>query len=158
MTRLILISVGSILLFAFHVGNAQEGASAYDEQLFTRCAPLSIAIGFSMKNTDAPLTKETIANAVESRLRGARLFKSDAAQFLAVDLNVLGSAFSLRIGLNSWIEDMGFGRGGTVLMWGTGATGTHSGNAQYIVSLVSQYMDEFIVKYLRVNEGHCATG
>ena len=53
-------------------------------------------------------------------------------KYLRVDLNVVGSAFSLRIGLNSWIEDMGFVMvAATMLMWGTGATGmAHGGDAQ----------------------------
>ena len=71
-----------------------------------------------------------------------------------MDLNVVGTAFSLRMGLNSWIADMGFGRGGTVLMWGTGATGTHGGGeyteaagthgAEYILGLVARHADDFV--------------
>lgn len=157
MTRLILIAVASVLLFGAHAGNAQESASGYDQQLFTRCAPLRVAVGLAKTNTELELTKEALSKTAESRLRAARLFKPDAAQFLSVDLNVVGSAFSLRIGLNSWIEDMGFGRGGTVLMWGTGATGTHGGD-EYILGLVSRHLDEFVAEYLRVNEQPCTPG
>ncbi len=155
MTRgLILISVAFILLLGVHAGNAQ-GDPGYDGQLFTRCAPLRVAVGFNLTNTDLPLAEEALSKAAESRLRAARLLKPDAVQFLSVDLNVVGPAFSLRIGLNSWIDDMGFGRGGTALMWGTGATGTHGGNAQYLLDLVSRHVDEFVVKYLRVNQEPC---
>ncbi|MDE0032734.1 MAG: hypothetical protein OXU75_06330 [Deltaproteobacteria bacterium] len=158
MTRLILISMASILLFVVHAGNAQESDSAYDGQLFTGCAPLRVAVGFSMTNTDLALAEEALSKAAESRLRAARLFRTDSAQFLSVDLNVVGTAFSLRIGLNSWVGDMGFGRGGTVLMWGSGATGTHGGDPQYILGLVSRHLDEFVLKYLRVNEEPCKPG
>lgn len=155
MTRLILVSLVFIFLFGVSAGNSQEGAPAYDEQLFTRCAPLKVAIGFSMTNTELSLTEETLSEPAETRLRRVRLFKPDAAQFLSIDLNVVGSAFSLRIGLNSWIEDMGFGRGGNVLMWGAGATGTHGDEPQYLLDLVSRHLDEFMEKYLRVNEKPC---
>lgn len=155
MNRLILISMASILLFGVPAGNSQESLSAYDRQLFTGCAPLRVAIGLSMTNTELTLTEEALSQAAEARLRRVRLFKPDAAQFLSVDLNVVGSAFSLRIGLNSWIDDMGFGRGGNVLMWGTGATGRHGPDAQYILDLVSRHLDAFMEKYLRVNEKPC---
>ena len=158
MTRLILISVAAILLLSVHAANTRESDSGYDQQLFTRCAPLRVAIGFNITNAELPLAEETLSEAAESRLRGARLLKTGADQFLSIDLNVVGSAFSLRIGLNSWIEDMGFGRGGTVLMWGTGATGTHAGDAQYLLGLVSRHLDEFVVKYLRANEEPCTPG
>ena len=165
MTGLILIPVAFVLLLGVTAGKAQENLSSYDRQLFTNCAPLSIAVGLSVKNTDVVLTEEAITEVVEPRLKGPRLFRSDAPQFLAVDLNVVGTAFSLRMGLNSWIADMGFGRGGTVLMWGTGATGTHGGGeytdaagthgAEYILGLVARHADDFVARYLRVNEEPC---
>ena len=158
MTKVIFISVAAVLLFSVHAGNTPASDPDYDRQLFTRCAPLRVAIGFNLTNTELPLAEESLAKAAESHLRGARLLKPDADQFLSVDLNVVGSAFSLRIGLNSWIEDMGFGRGGNVLMWGTGATGTHGGDAQYLLDLASRHLDEFVVKYLRVNEEPCTPG
>jgi len=158
MTRLIPISVAAILLFSVHAGNTRASGSDYDRQLFTRCAPLKVAIGFNLTNTELPLAEEALLEAAESRLRAARLLKTDADQFLSIDLNVVGSAFSLRIGLNSWIGDIGFGRGGNVLMWGAGATGTHAGDAQYLLDLVARHLDEFVVKYLRVNEEPCTPG
>ena len=55
MTRLILISVAAVLLFGVHAGNTQASDSDYDRQLFTRCAPLTVAIGFNLTNTELPL-------------------------------------------------------------------------------------------------------
>ena len=36
-----------------------------------------------------------------------------------------------------------------------GSTGTHGGDAGFILSAVSQHLDKFLVEYLRVNEENC---
>ena len=36
--------------------------------------------------------------------------------------------------------------------WNANFTGTHGGNSGYILSSVSQLLDEFLVEFLRVNE------
>ena len=53
------------------------------------------------------------------------------------------------------VHDCLSGISNAAAIWQIGATGTHGGNAGYILSNVSQYMDHFLLKFLRVNEDAC---
>ena len=44
---------------------------------------------------------------------------------------------------------------GYAATWETGNYGTHAGNAGYIMQIVSERLDRFILEYLRVNETAC---
>ena len=45
-----------------------------------------------------------------------------------------------------------FGSVNYATTWNSGATGTHGGDANCIVSILSQHLDRFLAAYLRVNE------
>ena len=108
------------------------------------------------------LTRKAIENAVEARLRAARLFAPTAAQttnkeqYLYINVNIIGLAFSINVELNRYLKNLGYGFGGFAIVWDTGSTGTHGGVGEYILASVSQHMDRFIASYLRVNEAHCS--
>ena len=55
------------------------------------------------------------------------------------------------------VRDLASGEVNVTTTWDTGATGTHGGDAAYIVSAVSEYLDRFLTQYLRVNEAACGT-
>ena len=102
-------------------------------------------------------------NAVESRLRAARLFspleKQDPIrlQYLYINVHMHGPAFCVNTELLCNVENLGYGLPGAVVtVWKTGGGGTHGGNGQYILGFVSEFLDEFIAKYLRVNEADCS--
>ena len=125
-------------------------------QLYADCRPMDLVV------EDLPggvltigLTKEAIQAAVESRLRSARLYDSRASHYLYVNVNVVGRAFSIRLEFNKQVRDILSGDTGRATTWNLGATGTHGGSANYIVSSVSRHMDKFLVEFLRVNEKAC---
>ena len=41
------------------------------------------------------------------------------------------------------------------MTWDLGATGTHGGDAGYVLQTLSEFVDTFVVEYLRVNEAAC---
>ena len=103
------------------------------------------------------LTVASLRAVVESRLRFARLYDKDATPYLYLNVNVFGPAFSLDLlyerRVCHWSEDLFCGIATT---WNSGATGTHGKDAGYVRSAVAEYMDTFLVEYLKVNEEACS--
>ena len=56
---------------------------------------------------------------------------------------------------NKWLRDDASGISGRAKTWGQTGTGTHGSDDGYIVQSVSQFTDEFIDEYLRVNAEAC---
>ena len=101
------------------------------------------------------LTEASIQAAVESRLRSARLYESDGEPILSVRVTVSGRAFRADLHYNKLLMDPASALGYPATTWEKGGIGTHGGDAAYILSGISGYMDEFLVEYLRVNEAAC---
>ena len=144
------------------IGVMTGSATAADEELFTGCAPMDFVVE-SLDPEDSQrtgLARQDILNAVESRLRVARLFapreKQNRRQYLYIRVSLLGSAFNIDVELGRYLDNLGYGFGGYAMVWHTGSIGTHGGNGQYVLGIVSRYLDEFIASYLRVNEEHCS--
>ena len=97
--------------------------------------------------------------AVESRLRGARLFKADIGlPFLEVGVNVGPRAFFINLDYQKRLFDPVSGREGTASSWSDGVFGTHrsgSGGREFVLSGLSRLLDRFLTEYLRVNETAC---
>lgn len=107
---------------------------------------------------DLKLTKERLQFAAESRLRSARLFKADdgGLPFLTVSVEVVGGAFSTGLGYNKRLFDPASGSGGIAATWSIRMSGTYGRTgAEFIVSKLSELLDQFLVEYLRVNESAC---
>ncbi len=133
-------------------------------QLFNACRPMLLSIA-SLVNDEASigLTEVDLQAAVESRLRAARLFapiglegmnKTDAAM-LDVNVHVAGRTFGITVKYQKVVRDK-FGLFGRAATWATGGTGgRHGGDAGYILSRLSRYLDQFLADYLRVNEAAC---
>lgn len=102
------------------------------------------------------LTEARLQAAAESRLRSARLYDSDAVAYLYVNVNVVGRAFNIRLEYEKLVRDVATGKLGRAPTWNTGGIGTHGGDAGYIVSTLSEKLDQFLVEYLRVNESACS--
>ena len=139
------------------VGTAQ--ANPVDEparfELFTDCAPLRIEVLISKSETAISLAMESVQAAVESRLRSARLYSAESPYLLGVNITVVGWAFGVQLGLYKWLLDPIAGGSGSAVTWQLTAIGTHADNPGYILSSVAEYMDQFLVEYLRVNEAAC---
>ncbi len=130
-------------------------------QLFNACRPMVLAVeGLGDDAADIGLTEKDLQAAAESRLRAARLYTEDRTKsgqtYLYVNINVFGPAFNTSIRYNKFLTDE-FGRAAYAPTWNTGSIGTHGGTASYIVSVLSQKLDEFLAAYLRVNEEACGT-
>ena len=102
------------------------------------------------------LTKEAIQAAVESRLRSARLYKSGPLKpHIYVSVNVLRKAFSISLEFKKPLYDRFSDETLDAPTWQKGVVGTHGGSKGYILSTISEYMDRFLVEFLRVNEDAC---
>ena len=128
--------------------------------LYNECRPMDL--GVETLHPDAAeigLTEASIQAAVESRLRSARLYDSadddDTNPRFYVNVFVSGSAFFIGLNYQKYVHDPASGVTSRTTTWDTGGGGTHGGNAAFILSSISGYMDEFLVEYLRVNEAAC---
>ena len=101
------------------------------------------------------LTKESIEDAAESRLRSARLYNPYALPYLGINVNVGKTAMGVELEYNKWVFDPLSGENAYAGTWDIGGTGTHGGDSGFILSVVSQHLDKFLVEYLRVNEAAC---
>ena len=153
----------TILLSASLPGRTVVEAQQQDLNLFTRCAPMRLIVEELSEEVarDIGLTEEAIVNAVESRLRAARLFDPDVTRtpstYLYVQVSLVGRAFSISIQLKRWLLDTGFGLPGSVSVWDEGSTGTYgSAGGQFVLGWVSKHLDSFLTEYLRANEDACA--
>lgn len=149
-------------------------------QLWYACEPIYLIVE-SLPDHAAEwgLTREAITTAVRSRLRAARLYSrssrrsvpyrpgsivhvSDSRALLYVHVNSLseGEAFSVDVEFKKRLSDWSrlpdparSGEAGRATTWDTGSVG--QGDADYILSTVSQLTDRFIDEYLRVNASAC---
>ena len=135
-------------------------------KLFNACRPMQLLIEPLPDDAEEiNLSWETLQAAAESRLRAARLYREafgqDAtleehsnAAILSVEIGVVGATSYLGVKFNKRVTDA-FGETTSTPTWIAIRYGTHGGNANSIVSALSQQLDEFLAAYLRVNEPAC---
>ena len=128
-------------------------------QLFNFCLPMALIVEeLSDGAAEIELTEERIQTMAESRLRAARLFTSTttpADTYLYVRVTVVGGAFSMRLEFKKRVSDSLSGESFFAGTWDSGATGTHGRDANYILQGLSEWLDGFVLEYLRVNEAAC---
>ena len=129
--------------------------------LFANCQPLAVTVTDASKTENKlGLTKADIQAAVESRLRGARLYTPKfATPYLRIGIMIVGNAFSVHLHLVKRLVDDTYSQmHGLATTWMDGFTGTHGGGSaggSFILSSLSQVLDRFIADYLRINEAAC---
>ena len=160
LTRAALLLAALALLLPASGAAGESFVERYQRfKLYADCLPMRLLVeGLHDGASKIGLTKEALQAAAESRLRSARLYRSTLAHpyhYLYVNVNVFGRAFSIRLEFNKQVRDILSGDTSGAATWKVGSVGTHGGNANYIVSSVSQHMDEFLVEFLRVNEKAC---
>ena len=159
MKRIILYLIIFLCLSSTHAFAEKKNRDGYEMfQLFLNCEPMYLLVeGLSPHALEIGLSKKSIRNAVESRLRSAHLYSNKMLNsYLYVNVNVLETAFSMSVTLYKKVVDSYFtGFFGTAATWDRGSTGTHGGNFGFILSAVSQKIDEFLVDFLRVNGEAC---
>ena len=126
-------------------------------QLLNECKPMGLVVNPLPPGAAAiSLTRERIRTLAESRLRAARLFSDDLLPaHLQVNVKVLRLAFAVDFRFNKLLYDPVSNEAWPAATWGNGATGTHAGDSDSIMQLLSEWMDQFLVEYLRVNEDAC---
>ena len=126
-------------------------------RLFNDCEPVGLLIGdLSGDATEIGLTRKRIRAAVESRLRSARLYDSDAVAYIYVNVSVYKTSFNISLQFKKTLHDPKTDLAGPASTWISGGTGTHGQTGgKYVISLLSEHMDEFLIEYLRVNEDAC---
>ena len=73
----------------------------------------------------------------------------------SVEVNVAKRGYSVGVDYNKVVYDAVSGETNYATTWTTGGTGTHGGDAGFILQGLSEYLDRFILAYLRVNEDAC---
>ena len=71
-----------------------------------------------------------------------------------MNISVVGRAYNTRVTYSKLVTDA-FAAKDLAVTWHTGSSGTHGGDAGYIMSWLSQHLDKFLAAYLRVNELAC---
>lgn len=125
-------------------------------KLFNHCGPMRVVVeDISSDAKGIGLTKYSLTASIESRLRAARLFDADAAPWLYVRVSVVGRACGIDLEFNKRLFDLASGEYRYAPTWSISSTCTHGRNAGYVRSIVADYMDQFLLDYLRVNEEAC---
>ena len=126
-------------------------------ELLYYCQPMRIIV--EELHDDASkikLTEMSIQTAIESRLRSARLYTSDPlSDYLYVRVGVGKSSYNIELSFNKRVQDLASEKIQRTPTWKTGSFGTHGENAGFVLSNLSQHMDNFLVEYLKVNEEYC---
>ena len=152
--------MGSLGLLALALTAVPVQESFGRFKLFNNCETMFLLVGVADDNEhvkNVGLTKERVQFAVESRLRGARLFRSGfGSPVLEVNVDVVGSAFFIHIRYNKTLFDPVSDRTGFAPTWEISSFGTHGQTrAEFILSSLSGILDKFLTEYLRVNESAC---
>ena len=136
-----------------------QDVSAYDRfELFNECRPMDLTVEDYEDDagwTDIGLTVDRIQTMAESRLRAARLYDATVLPYLDVNVHVARGGFSLRVNYRKRLYDPVSDESFYATTWTIGGTGTHSGDAGFILQSLSEHLDGFILAYLRVNEDAC---
>ena len=133
--------------------------------LINGCRPVPVHLRTPLEGSgDAKaigLIEGQLQDAAESRLRAARLYKDSFEAgdnaLLHVHVGVTRRSLSASVSYLKRLRDP-FGSVGFAPTWSRRTVGEPGKDAEYIVSSLSGYMDEFIAAYLRVNESACASG
>ena len=137
-------------------------------ELYNSCKPIGISVGLQLSGNEGVqgLTEETIQAALESRLRAARLYDSDASSYYFVRVHLMdgrigdkhvGWVYGTNVSFNKWVWDEVSGQRRFASTWERSSMGTapDSGVGEAILGSIRGYMDQFLAEYLRLNEEEC---
>lgn len=153
--------VVALLVLAPAAPAAAQDDHTAEFELFNDCNPMNLVVeGLPEGAEEIDLTKNRLQTQAESRLRAARLYDDEEkTHYLYVRVQVdalvgLGlGTYAIEVSYNKFLFDPVSRRAGYATTWRVGSTGR--GDAPYIRQHVSEYLDEFILGYLRVNEDAC---
>ncbi|MYE02883.1 MAG: hypothetical protein F4Y03_16720 [Alphaproteobacteria bacterium] len=153
----IVLSLLVALSCAFSLSTQAAELSSWDRfKLWNDCEPMQLVVEkLSADASDIGLEREALEISVRSRLRAARIYGLESKFYLHLIVSIVGRAFSIEITYNKVLHDIASAETGYAITWVRSGTGTHGQDSSYVISLVSQYTDEFIDEYLRVNDAAC---
>ena len=131
-------------------------------KLYNDCRTMRLLIeNLGKYAEEIDLTKDRLQSLVESRLRSARLYTEDSSKangaLLYVNIQVIGPAFWVWLNYKKRLKDPVTTSTLGATTWQRGTLGTHASDGGYILQSLSEYLDRFLVEYLRVNnEEACA--
>lgn len=130
---------------------------------FTNCAPVWVHL-FTKSNKQVQINKKSVMDVIESRLRSARIF-FDKNNYKKAPVPLYVSLRSVRndtfemsgisIQLSKAVQEIHDNMTGWATVWEDDKMIPYT-NQHDILSNLSQMMDKFIAKYLRVNQKACA--
>ncbi|MYD86624.1 MAG: hypothetical protein F4137_23350 [Acidobacteria bacterium] len=125
-------------------------------RLFTECSTLFALV--SVEGSASEI-EDRVRTLLESRLRAARLYTDDQTgmPFLSVSVHSLElyPVYSLSLELFKPVRDWASGLEYGVVTWRKTGVGIYGRRPDVILQSVSEYVDEFILEYLRANEDFC---
>lgn len=152
----LVILVGSLLLTST-VRADEMGDRLAAFKLSTNCEPFDLRVGDLHPEADAiNLSRDSIVAAAESRLRSAGLYEPESNTYLFINVNLTSEAFDIIMAFKKRLYDEYSGEHSSATTWATGATGTHGGSSDNILTSIDNFMDQFLAEFLRVNEEACS--
>ena len=138
-----------------------EAGDADCFDLWLACRPFRYFVSVS----GGVVTQERVENAVESRLRAARLYSSNSFNggylFVSIVMTPDGPvrATAIHLEFNKALFDRLTSRAGIAMSYDLLRVLRHgSSRADAVMESVAGLLDEFVNDYLRVNEPACAAG
>ena len=159
LTVIVFLLIGNASMVAAEENQLDPSTKSQRFKLFFVCVPLSLVVE-DVVGPDAKrigLTKTRIVTMAEAKLRSARLFRDDLKPpFLYIGVNLLDMAFAVEVALLKPVKDYYFpDLDGLVKTWSESTLGTQNSDSSFILSQISELVDQFIVEYFRANEGTC---
>lgn len=130
-------------------------------ELWNECGTVNLLVESLNKNAEKiELTSERVERNIRSRLRAARIYRKEAADgrnfsYIYVQITLSKHGYMINVKLKKEMRDERSGLYGLAVSWSHGGTGTHGGDAGYIIGHLSELIDVFIDEYIRVNESAC---
>lgn len=140
-------------------GQECEAGRADCFALWTGCAPIGAIV--SPFNNEIGLQRADVMNAVESRLRAARVYSPDdrpETLILRIQLWPTTDLFTVDLVVSKNALRDRHGNTGRAEIWVGGFWSAHGGRVAFVMEGVRRELDEFMNKFLRVNGPACERG
>ena len=128
-------------------------------ELFYECSGINLELYLDLEIRNDKmvddLTERDLVIAVESRLRSARIFDQRSPATLLIFVKTFDDAFSISAMFEKPMTDVITGLRSGASRWFYNITGKSEYDPVYILDSVDIVADEFLVKYLRVNDPSC---
>ncbi len=157
MTRSVSVSLLFVLL-AIPVAAQDSVTDRLRFKLWTDCAPLLLVVeDLPPDAVDIGLTRQSIETLVGSRLRAAQIYSTEGGTpYLHVNLSVRGGNHSIVFKVGKNVTDSNYSLlSGYATTWSRENGGTYGENIELLQQSISEFTDEFVEEYLRVNADSC---